>query len=131
MVQRSKGGVVTMAILSWTFRIFLLIGSVTVFTVISLSIRKRKLQMKDGIFWIMLSFTLVLISIFPIITVWVSRLLGIQSAANCVFFLIIFLLGCHAFHMTIRMSQMEMKHRKLVQDIAIQQLIESEEKDRS
>lgn len=120
-----------MAILSWTFRVFLLIGSVTVFTIISLSIRKRKLQMKDGIFWIMLSFTLVLISIFPIIAVWVSRLLGIQSAANCVFFLIIFLLGCHEFHMTIRMSQLEMKHRKLVQDIAIQQTIESEEKDNS
>ena len=116
-----------MAILSWTFRIFLLIGSVTVFTVISLSIRK----MKDGIFWIMLSFTLVLISIFPVIAVWVSKLLGIQSAANCVFFLIIFLLGCHEFHMTIRMSQLEMKHRKLVQDIAIQHFIESEEKDRS
>ena len=131
MVQGSKGGVVTMAILSWTFRIFLLIGSVTVFTVISLSIRNRKLQMKDGIFWIMLSFTLVLISIFPIMTGWVSILLCIQSAANCVFFLIIFLLGCHAFHMTIRMSQMEMKHRKLVQDIAIQHFIESEEKDRS
>ena len=120
-----------MAILSWTFRIILLVGSISVFTVISLSIRKRKLQMKDGIFWIMLSFTLVLISFFPIITVWVSRLLGIQSAANCVFFLIIFLLGCHEFHMTIRMSQMEMKHRKLVQDIAIQHFIESEEKDRS
>lgn len=120
-----------MAILSWTFRIFLLIGSISVFTVISLSIRKKQLQMKDGIFWILLSATLVLISIFPIITVWVSRLLGIQSAANCVFFLLIFLLGCHAFHMTIRVSQMEMKHRKLVQDIAIQQLIESEEKDRS
>ena len=120
-----------MAILSWTFRIFLLIGSISVFTVISLSIRKKQLQMKDGIFWILLSATLVLISIFPIITVWVSRLLGIQSAANCVFFLIIFLLGCHEFHMTIRMSQMEMKHRKLVQDIAIRQIIESEEKDHS
>lgn len=120
-----------MAILSWTFRILLLIGSVTVFTVISLSIRKRKLQMKDGIFWIMLSFTLVLISIFPVIAVWVSKLLGIQSAANCVFFLTIFLLGCHEFHMTIRMSQLEMKHRKLVQDIAIKQTIESEEIDHS
>ena len=87
--------------------------------------------MKDGIFWIMLSFTLVLISIFPGIAVWISGLLGIQSTANAVFFLMIFLLGCHSFHMTIRMSQMEMKHRKLVQDIAIQQLIESEEKDRS
>lgn len=120
-----------MAILSWTFRIILLIGSISVFTVISLSIRKKQLQMKDGVFWILLSATLVLISLFPIITVWVSRLLGIQSAANCVFFLIIFLLGCHEFHMTIRMSQLEMKHRKLVQDIAIQQIIESEEKDRS
>ena len=54
-----------MAVLSWSFRIFLLLGSVTVFLIISQCIRKKQIQMKDGIFWIVLGFLLVLISIFP------------------------------------------------------------------
>ena len=67
-----------MAVLSWSFRIFLLLGSVTVFLIISQCIRKKQIQMKDGIFWIVLGFLLVLISIFPNLAVWASRLLGIQ-----------------------------------------------------
>ena len=117
-----------MAVLSWSFRIFLLLGSVLVFLIISQCIRKKRIQMKDGIFWIILGFLLVLISIFPNLAVWASRLLGIQSPANCVFFLIIFLLGCHQFGLTIRLSQLDMKNSELTQNIAIQRTLEDEEK---
>ena len=117
-----------MAVLSWSFRIFLLLGSVTVFLIISQCIRKKQIQMKDGIFWIVLGFLLVLISIFPNLAVWASRLLGIQSPANSVFFLIIFLLGCHQFGLTIRLSQLDMKNSELTQNIAIQRTLEDEEK---
>ena len=118
-----------MAVLSWSFRIFLLLGSVTVFLIISQCIRKKQIQMKDGIFWIVLGFLLVLISIFPNLAVWASRLRGIQSPTNCVFLLIIFLLGCHQFGLTIRVSQLDMKNSELTQNIAIQRTVEDEEKN--
>ena len=115
-----------MGILSWSFRIPLLLGSGAVFGIISRCIRKRKMQMRDGIFWIVVSFLLILVSVFPVLAVWASRLLGIQSPSNCVFFLIIFLLGGHQFHLTIRISQLDMKNIKLTQHVAIQKTLEEE-----
>lgn len=117
-----------MNILSWPLRILLFLGSVTVFTVIARCIRKRLIQLKDGVFWIGFSLMLVLISVFPIIAVWVARIVGIQSPTNCVFMIIIFLLGCHQFLLTIRVSQLEMKNNRLVQSIAINQALDQEEK---
>ena len=117
-----------MGILSWSLRALLFLGSMAVFLVISYCIRKRRIQLKDGVFWIIFSFLLILISIFPVLAVWASRLIGIQSPANCVFLIMIFLLGCHQFFLTIRISQLEMKNRQLVQRVAIQKVLGDEEK---
>lgn len=117
-----------MGILSWSLRALLFLGSVAVFLVISYCIRKRRIQLKDGVFWIIFSFLLILISIFPVLAVWASRLIGIQSPANCVFLIMIFLLGCHQFILTIRISRLEMKNSQLVQRVAIQKVLGDEEK---
>ena len=117
-----------MNILSWPLRILLFLGSVAVFIVISYCIRKRRIQLKDGVFWIIFSFLLILISIFPVLAVWASSILGIQSPSNCVFLILIFLLGCHQFFLTIRISRLEIKNNQLVQNIAIYRKLEDEEK---
>lgn len=117
-----------MNILSWPLRILLFLGSVAVFLVISYCIRKRRIQLKDGVFWIIFSFLLILISIFPVLAVWASSILGIQSPSNCVFLILIFLLGCHQFFLTIRISRLEIKYNQLVQNIAIYRKLEDEEK---
>ena len=117
-----------MGILSWSLRALLFLGSVAVFLVISYCIRKRRIQLKDGVFWIIFSFLLILISIFPVLAVWASRLIGIQSPANCVFLIMIFLLGCHQFILTIRISRLEMKNSQLIQRVAIQKVLGDEEK---
>ena len=117
-----------MEILSWSLRALLFLGSVAVFLVISYCIRKRRIQLKDGVFWIIFSFLLILISIFPVLAVWASRILGIQSPSNCVFLILIFLLGCHQFFLTIRISQLEMKINRLIQSVAIYRTREDEEK---
>ena len=118
-----------MGILSWSLRALLFLGSMAVFLVISYCIRKRRIQLKDGVFWIIFSFLLILISIFPVLAVWASRLIGIQSPANCVFLIMIFLLGCHQFFLTIRISQLEMKLNRLVQSVAIQKTLIDEGKE--
>ena len=118
-----------MGILSWPLRILLFLGSVVVFTIISLCIRKRRIQLKDGIFWVAFGFLLILVSVFPVLAVWAAKLIGIQSPSNCVFLIIIFLLSCHQFFLTIKVSQLEMKNNKLTQDIAIQRTLENKEED--
>lgn len=117
-----------MNILSWPLRILLFLGSVVVFTIISQCIRKRRIQLKDGIFWIAFGFLLILVSVFPVLAVWASSILGIQSPSNCVFLILIFLLGCHQFFLTIRISRLEIKNNQLVQNIAIYRKLEDEEK---
>ena len=117
-----------MNILSWPLRILLFLGSVVVFTIISLCIRKRRIQLKDGIFWVAFGFLLILVSVFPMLAVWASSILGIQSPSNCVFLILIFLLGCHQFFLTIRISRLEIKNNQLVQNIAIYRKREDEEK---
>lgn len=118
-----------MKIIIWQLRVLLFLGSVTVFTVVSRSIRKRRMQLKDGIFWILFSLLLVLFSVFPILAVWASKLIGVQSPANCVFLILIFLLGCHQFFLTIRVSRLEMKTNQLIQRVAIYKKLEDEEKE--
>lgn len=117
-----------MGMLSYSLRILLFLGSLAVFTVISYCIRKRRIQLKDGVFWIVFSFMLVLISIFPVLAVWAAKLIGIQSPANCVFLIMIFLLGCHQFVLTLRISQLEMKNSQLIQSVAIQKALSEEAK---
>ena len=117
-----------MNILSWPLRILLFLGGVVVFTIISLCIRKRRIQLKDGIFWVAFGFLLILVSVFPVLAVWASSILGIQSPSNCVFLILIFLLGCHQFFLTIRISRLEIKNNQLVQNIAIYRKLEDEEK---
>lgn len=116
-----------MAILSWPFRILLFIGSVVVFAIVAQCIRKKRIKMKDGIFWIVFSFSLILVSVFPVLAVWTARFIGVQSPSNCVFLIVIFLLGCHQFYLTIKISQLDMRNRKLTQNVAIQRTIEKEE----
>ncbi len=117
-----------MNILSWPLRILLFLGSVVVFTIISQCIRKRRIQLKDGIFWVAFGFLLILVSVFPVLAIWASSILGIQSPSNCVFLILIFLLGCHQFFLTIRISRLEIKNNQLVQNIAIYRKLEDEEK---
>lgn len=116
-----------MGILSWKFRIVLFLGSVVVFLLIARFIKKKKIQMKDGIFWILFSFMLIVFSIFPRLAIWASDLTGVQSPANCVFMLIIFTLGCHQFFLSIKLSQLTIKNSELTQNIAIHRTLEDEE----
>ena len=54
-----------MGILSWKFRIVLFLGSVVVLLLIARFVRKQRIQVKDGIFWILFSVILIIFSIFP------------------------------------------------------------------
>lgn len=117
-----------MGILSWKFRIVLFLGSIVVFLLIARFIRKQRIQVKDGIFWILFSVILIIFSIFPRLAIWASYLTGVQSPANCVFMLIIFTLGCHQFFLSIKVSQLTIKNSELIQDIAIYRTLEGEEK---
>lgn len=91
-------------------------------TLIIRKIRKAKLQIEDGIFWVLVSMMFVVFSLFPPVADFLAHMLGIYATVNFLFLFMIFLLLMRVFAMTIRISQLETKVKELVQKLAIYQL---------
>ena len=113
-------------LLNWQIRIVLFVGSVLSFFIVVRNIKKRKIRMEDGIFWIVIGFMLVILSIFPQIAVWLAGVFGVHSASNFVFLLVIFLLGAHQFTLSIKISGLNVKLSELVQNEAVTDMLERE-----
>lgn len=105
--------------MSLSLRIILILASLLTMFFMMKRIRQSKVQIEDSIFWIIFSFILIVVSIFPMIADWLTGLLGIYSTVNFVFLLVIFILLMKVFLMTIRISQLDTKVRELTQKIAI------------
>lgn len=95
------------------------IGSILTFLFVMRYIRKSRVRIEDTLFWIFFCGVLIIISIFPKIPFWISDQLGFQSPINLVYTLIIFILIVNQFYMTIKMSQLHIKQKELVQRVAL------------
>lgn len=115
--------------MSITLRIALIVVSLLCSAFILLNIRKSKVKIEDSVYWICFSFFLILFSIFPDIVIWGSEATGVQSPANFVFLVIIFLLIIKVFSLTLKISKLESKLQTLVQNIAIDNYNKNENKD--
>ncbi|KAB1434399.1 DUF2304 domain-containing protein [Candidatus Galacturonibacter soehngenii] len=109
--------------MSFAFRIILILASLMTTLYIVRKIRYSKLQIEYAIFWIILSFLLILISIFPVLVTIPTNIIGMQAPVNFVFLVIIFILLIKAFMQTIEHSQLENKLNDLAQKIAIDEKI--------
>ncbi len=114
--------------MSNSLRIILLVSAVLLFAFVYRKLRKSQLQLMTAFFWIMFSTAVLILGVFPEVGLFFAGLLGIESAANCVFLLIISLLILCTFLLTIRVSTLEHKVTNLTQEIAIRKNME-EKKD--
>lgn len=114
--------------MSIVFRIILIAASLLTMFFMMRKIRQSKIQIEDSIFWVVFSFILLVISIFPGIADALTKLLGIYSTVNFIFLLVIFILLIKLFLMTIKTSQLETKLRELVQKMAIDENMKNKEK---
>ena len=84
-------------------------------------IRKHQLQIEDSIFWISFSLLLIALSVFPSIVEVAAKSIGIMSPANFVFVFIIFLLVLKVFFLNVKLSAIEHKFQKAVQEYTIKE----------
>ena len=105
--------------MSAAIRICLILGSFFSFCYMMRRIRKAQVQIEDTIFWLIFSILLLLLSLFPEVAYYASSLLGFQAPINFVYLVIIAVLIVNQFLMTIRMSQLDSKVRKLAQRVAL------------
>lgn len=103
-------------------RIVLIIASILMLGYMIRKVRKSKVQIEKTVFWIGFGVFIIIISIFPQIMYWASRLLGIQSPVNFVWITIIFILLVKQFMMTLEISQLETKVRELVEELALKEM---------
>ncbi|MCI8280135.1 MAG: DUF2304 domain-containing protein [Lachnospiraceae bacterium] len=112
--------------MSLVLRIVLIAASLLTTLYIMKKIRNSKAQIEDAIFWILLAFMLIVISIFPGIPTMISQMLGIMAPVNFLFLFMIFVLLVKIFSMSLKVSALETRLRNLTQEIAIRNKKEDE-----
>lgn len=113
--------------MSLVFRIVLIVASIISFLYMMKKIKQSKLQIEHALFWIVFSLIVIILAIFPQIAMWLADILGIQSAVNLVYLIIIFILIVKLFQDTLHISKLENKIKNLIQHEAIREQEEDKE----
>jgi len=87
------------------------------------------MQIQNAVFWVLLSLLLIILALFPAIIYFFTSLFGMQSPANLLFLIIIFLLLTKEFSMSMHISGLEEKLKDLTQNIALEREKEFREKE--
>lgn len=110
-------------------RIVLIAASVFVTLYALRKIRKAQLNIDDAFYWIFVSVILLVMSIFPVVPTYFSALIGIESPANFVFLVMIFLAFVKIFDQSIEFSIQKYRLNKLIQKIALHDHVDAESKN--
>ena len=110
--------------MSLTLRLFTLAGAVLIIATVLRYIQKKRILMSDATSWVCVAVLLLLIALFPRIVTRLSGLLGFQSPANFVFFVVTGLLVVKAFRDSAKLSLMRHKIEELTQEVALAHLDE-------
>lgn len=110
-----------------TFNLGIVLIVVSILTVfyISKKIKKSQMNINDTMFWVIFALMLIVMSVFPELPSWGSRLLGFQAPVNFVFIIVIFMLLLRTFLLSIKVSQIEDKLRTLTEEVAIRENMKS------
>lgn len=107
-------------------RIMLILGSVIAGFSVLKRIRKSKLQIDDAVFWVLFSLMLIIFAVFPQVVYFIADITGTKSPANILYLIVIALLIFKVFSMSIHISVLESKFKKIVQDEALKKVKEEE-----
>ena len=105
--------------MSLVFKIILVVMSILACIYALRKIRKSQFLIEDAFFWIIISVALVIVSIFPGLADFFTKLIGMEAPSNFIFLVMIFLLLVKTFSLSIKVSQMDERIKNLVQKLAI------------
>lgn len=101
--------------LQWVAGILLVLAFLWIINMI----RRRKLELKHALSWLLVLLCLLIVDLFPSILRVLSYLLGIATPVNTLFLLgFVFSIGL-LFVMTVSLSRLSEKSRKLAQKMAL------------
>ena len=117
--------------MSVALRILLIAGSVWTAFYVLRRVRKSRMRTEDSVFWLLFSLILVVMGIFPDLVTDLASLMGVMSAANLVFLVVIFLLMIKLFLMDQRISALQRQAAETAQEVAIRTREKEEEGERA
>ncbi len=115
--------------MSLVLRIFLIVVSFISIIYVIRRIRKAKLRIDYSLFWIIVSILIMLLAIFPGVAIKLATMMGVMSAVNLIYLVMIFILLLHNFSMTMKISSLESKINNLTEEIAIREKQEADQKN--
>lgn len=107
-----------------------IVGLVLFFVLVIFFLRKNALSLKYTLLWLISGFVMLLVSIFPGILIFISKILGFQVASNALFALILGFFLMILLSLTSIVSGQTEKIKTLAQAIALleKRIREMEEK---
>lgn len=105
--------------MTFVLRLVLILSSIVNCIWILSRIRNSQMKIEDSVFWILFSFSLVTMGLFPGLVEFGAKLSGVQSPVNFVFLSIIFILILKMFRMSMKISRVENKLQTFAQTYAI------------
>lgn len=105
--------------MSTNLKIISIVFSVILILVVLLFVRKGKITIKYSLVWLGSTFILLILSIFPSVLSWLTKIIGIQVASNLIFALIIGILLIVCISLTIIVSSQTEKIKLLIQEVSL------------
>lgn len=104
-----------------TFKLQLIIGICLVVALLAIvnMIRKKKLELKYALYWLIAIVFVLIMDCFPVLLTRLSYFLGIWAPVNMIFFLGFCFSLLIIFVLTVTLSRMSERVRKLAQAVAL------------
>ena len=117
--------------MSLVLRVFLIVVSFISIIYVIRKIRKAKLRIDYSLFWIIVSVLIMFLAIFPGVAIKLATMMGVISAVNLIYLVMIFILLLHNFSMTMKISSLESKINNLTEEIAIREKMMADQNKKS
>ena len=98
----------------------LIIGSLLTAFYVLRRVRRSRMRTEDSVFWLLFSLILVIMGLLPDLVTSLADWMGVMSAANLVFLIVIFFLIMKLFLMDQRISVLQRQVTETAQQVAIQ-----------
>lgn len=107
-------------------RIELILFSVIFLVFVFRTVNKKQLWLQHSLVWIIISCSLILISIFPGIVIWICEIVKVETPSNLVYLLGIIALLIVSFLHSIVISSQASKIKTLVQMVSIEKYLQKD-----
>lgn len=100
-------------------QVILIVFLLIILGIIINMVKKRDLELKYVLVWLGCDIVLIILTLFPKLMNWMSKILGIYDPMNMIFFLGFVVLILICFSLTVTLSRVTAKVRRIAQVIAM------------